>query len=127
MEIVSMIAAAVAAYVFGSVWYMVLSRPWMKASGLSASDINRKNPVPFIIAFVCVLFVAVMMRYLFAQLVIMDPVSGLLAGLAIGLFIVVPWIATNYTFARRPRALILIDGTYAAVGCGIIGVVLSLF
>ena len=127
MEIVSIIAATVAAYAFGSVWYMVLSGPWMKASGLSGSDINRKNPVPFIIAFVCVLLVAVMMRYLFAQLVVLDPISGLLTGLAIGLFIVVPWVATNYTFAMRPRALILIDGTYAAAGCGIIGVVLSLF
>ncbi len=127
MEIVSIVAAAVAAYAFGSVWYMVLSRPWMKACGLSASDINRKNPVPFIIAFVCVLFVAVMMRYLFAQLVVLDPVSGLLTGLAIGLFVVVPWVATNYTFAMRPRALILIDGTYAAAGCGIIGLVLGLF
>jgi len=127
MELISIISGAVAAFAFGSIWYMALSRPWMKASGLTETEMKRKNPTPFIIAFVCVLIVSFMMQYLQAQLVVLDPIQGTLTGLAVGLFIVVPWVATNYTFGKRPKSLILIDGTYAAVGCGIIGAVQGFF
>jgi hypothetical protein len=34
---------------------------------------------------------------------------------------------TNYAYAMRPRALTLIDGGYAVIGCTIIGIVLTLF
>ncbi len=126
IEITSILVAAIAAYAFGSIWYMALSRPWMRLAGLSGQEINRKRPTPYIIAFACTLVVAFMMQFLFAQLVILSPVDGLIIGLSVGLFIVVPWIATNYTFAMRPRLLIAIDGGYAAIGCGIIGLVLNI-
>ena len=32
MEILSVLAAALASYVAGSVWYMTLAKPWMKAA-----------------------------------------------------------------------------------------------
>ncbi len=48
-------------------------------------------------------------------------------GFGLGLFIVTPWIATNYAFSMRPRTLTLIDGGYATIGCTIMGLVLTLF
>lgn len=33
----------------------------------------------------------------------------------------------NYAYADRPRALTLIDGGYAVLGCALIGAVLGLF
>ena len=127
MGLIAIFAGAIAAYAFGSVWYMALARPWRNASGLTDKDFEGRNPVPFIIAFVCVLIVSFMMQYLNAQLVLLSPVEGLLFGLAVGLFLVVPWVATNYIFGKRPKLLIVIDGTYAVVGCGIIGAVQGLF
>lgn len=127
MGLIGVFAAAIAAYAFGSVWYMVLARPWRKASGLADEDIDGRNPTPFVIAFVCVLIVSFMMQYLNSQLVLLSPVEGLIFGLAVGLFLVFPWVATNYIFGKRPKMLILIDGTYAVVGCGIIGAVQGLF
>lgn len=50
-----------------------------------------------------------------------------MGGSGLGLFIVAPWIVTNYAYSMRPRILTLIDGAYAVVGCTIIGVILSLF
>ncbi len=126
IEISSILVAAIAAFAFGSIWYMVLSRPWMRLSGLADQDIKRKNPTPYVIAFACTLVVAVMMQFLLAQLVILSPVDGLIIGMSVGLFIVVPWIATNYTFGKRRPWLIAIDGGYAAIGCGIIGLVLNI-
>ena len=127
MGLIGIFAGAIAAYAFGSLWYMVLARPWRKANGLADEDIKGRNPTPFVIAFVCVLIVSFMMQYLNAQLVLLSPVEGLLFGLAVGLFLVVPWVATNYIFGKRSILLILIDGTYAVVGCGIIGAVQGLF
>lgn len=131
MELLSILAASVASYVFGALWYMSLAKPWMAASGVAVGDDghprNRKDPTPFIVSFVCTVIVAGMMRHMFSLAGIDSIDKGLIAGLGIGLFLTTPWIATNYTFAGRPKALIVIDGGYATIGCTIIGLVLTLF
>lgn len=130
MEYISVIAAAAASYVFGAVWYMVLAKQWMAASGVAVGSdgnpINRSNPMPYIISFICTVIVAGMMRHIFTLAGIDELVKGLVAGLGIGLFLVTPWVATNYAFAGRPKALTMIDGGYAIIGCAIIGAVLTL-
>lgn len=50
-----------------------------------------------------------------------------MTGAGLGLFVAVPWIATNYGFAGQPQSLMLIDGACATVGCTIIGVGPGLF
>ena len=127
MGLLSVIVAALASYAFGSVWYMTLAKPWMEASGLSEETINRKDPVPYILAFVMTLLVAGMMRHVFALSGVDTVSKGFVSGLGLGLFIAAPWIITNCGFAQRPKILMLIDGGYAAIGCTIIGVVLALF
>lgn len=52
---------------------------------------------------------------------------GLMSGLGIGLLFIAPWIAMNVAYAMRPRALAIIDGGYAVVGCGVIRLVLGIF
>ena len=130
MGFVSVIAAAIAAYVFGAVWYMAMAKPWMAASGVEVGEdgrpANSKNPMPYIVSIICLIIVAGMMRHVFALSGITEPGKGLIAGLGAGLFLAVPWLATNYTFAGRPRALILLDGIYATGGSAIIGLVLTL-
>ncbi|WP_321830426.1 DUF1761 domain-containing protein [Thalassovita sp.] len=130
MEILSVIAAAAASYVFGAIWYMSLAKPWMTASGVKLGEDgqpeNRSNPVPYIVSFVCAIIVAGMMRHIFTLSGIDMLGEGLVAGLGIGLFLATPWIATNYTFAGRPKALIVIDGGYATIGCAVMGAVLTL-
>ncbi|MGH1464076.1 MAG: DUF1761 domain-containing protein [Cognatishimia sp.] len=131
MELVSVIAAAIAAYVFGAIWYMALAKPWMAAAGVEVGEdgrpANAANKVPYIVSIICLIIVAGMMRHVFSLAGIDVASKGLVAGLGIGLFLVTPWIATNYTFSGRPRALILIDGGYATIGCTVIGLVLTLF
>ena len=130
MGFVSVIAAAVAAYVFGAIWYMALAKPWMAASGVETGEdgrpANASNPMPYIVSILCLIIVAGMMRHMFALSGIEGAGKGLVAGLGTGLFLASPWIATNYTFSGRPRALILIDAGYATIGCAVIGVVLTL-
>ena len=131
MEYVNVLAAAFAAYVFGALWYMTLAKPWMAAAGVEADENGRPSngagAMTYVIAFVCAVIVAGMMRHVLNLAGIVDPGKGLIAGLGIGLFMATSWIATNYSFAGRPKTLILIDGGYTTIGCAIIGLVLTAF
>jgi len=126
MGFLSVIIAAIASYAFGAVWYMVLAKPWMVAAGLRENEINRKDPKPYIISFVSALIVAGMMRHIFFISGIDTIVTGLMGGFGLGIFIVSPWIVTNYAFGMRSRTLTLIDCGYATIGCTIMGLVLVL-
>ncbi len=125
MGLLSVVAAAVAAWVFGAVWYGVIGKQWMEASGLTEDTIDRRNPVPYVVSFLCVLIVAGMMRHILASAGGHTGFSGMLTGLGLGLFIATPWIATNVMFSQRPRSLIWMDGVYPTIGCALMGLVLS--
>ena len=131
MEILNVIAAALASYLLGAIWYMVLARPWMAAAGIKAGADGRPESgmgmMTYLMAFAAALLVAGMMRHVFAQAGIVTVYKGALSGLGLGLFIASPWIMVNNAFGGRPFRLTLIDGGYATFGCGLIGVVLTLF
>ncbi len=126
MEFISVIAAAVAAWIFGAVWYGIIGKQWMAASGLTEETIDRKNPAPYIVSFLCTLIVAGMMRHILAASGAHSGSAGLLTGLGLGLFVATPWIATNVMFSQRPRSLIWMDGVYPTVGCALMGLVLTI-
>ena len=131
MEIINVLVAAAASYAFGAVWYMALAKPWVQAAGLETDEngrpANSGDTTPFIVSGVASIVVAGMMRHMFSLSGIDTPAKGIVAGLGIGVFLVVPWLATNYTFAGRSRRLVMIDGGYAVGGCTIMGLVLTLF
>ncbi len=122
--------SAIAGYAFGAVWYMVLSKQWVTATGIEV-DANGKpvntSPLPFIVAFISALVVAGMMRHIFVMAGIDTVGKGLTTGLGLGLFVAAPWIVNNVMFGDRDKSLIWIDGGYAAGGCAVIGLVLALF
>lgn len=131
MEFINVISAAFAGFGFGAIWYSVLSKPWMEASGVPVGEdgkpANSSNPMTYVTGLVCAMLVAGMMRHVF-ELGGIDTVGkGIVSGLGIGAFMAAPWLVTNYTFADRPRALMLIDSGYAIFGCTCIGFVLTLF
>ncbi len=131
MTILSIILAALASYALGAVWYMSLAKPWMAASGVPVGDdgkpVNSSSPVPYLISLVAMLIVATMMRYGFGVAGVEGVVGGLLGGIAIGAFFITPWIALNNDYSTRPMSLTVIDGGYAILGCGVMGLVLTLF
>jgi hypothetical protein len=131
MQFVAVIVAAAGSFAFGALWYGMLARPWMAASGVKLGPdgrpANGSNPTPFVISFVAMIFVAGMMRHVFAMAGIDGIGEGIVGGLGVGLFFITPWIALNNGYAMRPASLTAIDGGYATIGCGIIGGVLSLF
>lgn len=127
MEYIAVIVAAIAAFAFGAVWYMTLSKPWMAAAGVSEEQQQNAGPLPYIISLVGAVLVAGMMRHIFAGSGIDTPMKGLISGLGFGLFLTSPWLATHYAFSGKPRNLFVIDAGYQIGGCAVIGLVLTLF
>jgi len=132
MGFLAVIVAGIGGFMFGAVWYTVLAKPWMAASGVALNDAgtapaNQSNPIPYVTSFVGAVVVAGMMRHVFALSGIDTLGEGLVSGFGIGLFLVTPWIATFYAFGARPFRLTLIDGGYATFGCTVIGTVLMFF
>ena len=131
MEIINVLVAAIGGWAFGAVWYMTLSKPWMEASGVEVGEdgnpVNSSDPTPYIMSMVAMIIVAGMMRHTFGMAGIASVRKGLLAGLGIGLFFISPWIMINNAYGGRPFRLTIIDGGYATLGCGVIGLILTLF
>lgn len=131
MGFLAVFAAALASYVFGAIWYMLLSKQWVQAADIDVDEngrpLNASNPMPYITAFVCSMLVAGMMRHMFALSNIDSLDKGLMSGLGIGLFLAAPWLVTCYGFSGRSRRLMVIDGFYAVFGCAFMGTVLTLF
>lgn len=127
MEYLSVIVAGIAGFAFGAVWYMVLAKQWMAASGVTEEQQKNGGMMPFVIGLIAMILVAGMMRHIFALSGIDTVGKGLVSGLGCGLFLAAPWLCINYGFAQRPRNLFLIDGGYATFGSAVIGVVLTLF
>ena len=64
MGYLSVILAAAAAWIFGAIWYGVIGKQWMAASGLTEETVNRKDPAPYIVSFIMALLVAGMTRHI---------------------------------------------------------------
>ncbi|MCW1952477.1 MAG: DUF1761 domain-containing protein [Octadecabacter sp.] len=130
MGFISVIAAALAGFGFGAIWYMSLATPWIEAAGIKTDENGKPEGdtmAPYTMALAAMVLVAGMMRHTFALSGIETVGKGLMSGLGIGLFFISPWIMINNGYTSRPFKLTLIDGGYATFGCAIIGAVLGLF
>ena len=128
MEYLSVILAAVAGFAAGSMWYMINGARWLEATGRTEEEIKAdKSPLPFIIAFLASLLTAGMMRHVLVTSGVSGFGGGLVSGLGVGLFMIAPWILTNYAFAARPKALWWIDAGHVILAATAIGAVLGLF
>jgi hypothetical protein len=127
MEFLNVIAAAVAAFAFGAVWYIAMSKPWMAAAGITEEQQRSGGPMPFVVGLVAMVVVAGMMRHMLGTSGVTTVGGGAIAGFGIGAFLITPWVAMNYAFGMRKPALTVIDGVNSVVGCTIMGAVLNLF
>jgi len=130
MGFLAVLAAAIATFGVGAVYYIVLAKPWMAAAQIKVGEDGKPlndTPLPYIVSFICILLVAGMMRHTFALTNIAESGHGFISGLGVGLFFISPWIFINTGYSDRPWMLALIDSGYAVIGCAVMGFVLSLF
>ena len=131
MEFLNVIVAALAAFAFGAVWYMSMSKVWIAAAEIPVDANGRPqgngSPMPFVVGLIAMVIVAGMMRHVFVMSGLTSIGEGVMGGAGIGAFLITPWVAMNYAFGMRKPTLTLIDGVNSVVGCTIMGVVLNLF
>jgi len=128
----AVVVAAVAAWLAGAVWYMVLARPWMKALGKTEEEMEafRRRPksiLPFILAFVGALAMAWVLAGLLGHLgpAFMTVRNGALSGLFCWLGFVFPTMLVNNSFAMRRPMLLVIDSGHWALVLALIGAIIG--
>lgn len=129
MGYLAVIVAAACGYIFGALWYMTLSKPWMEAAGIECDENGKplnNSMMPFILSAIAMLAVAGMMRHVFVMASIDTMLKGVMSGAGVGLFFISPWIMINNAYGGRPFKLTLIDSGYAFFGCTLMGLVLVL-
>ena len=115
---VAIVAAALAAWIFGAVWYGLLGRAWMAAQGMSEAEIAARHQVrqmpikPMAVSFVCELVMALIFSWLLAGLGVGTLTMGALTGLLIGGGFMVTATVTNNIFPGRKLMLSVIDGAH---------------
>lgn len=124
----SILAATVAAFVIGGIWYSpaVFGRQWMSLNGFTDKDLNRRHMGR---VFGLSFMLALVMTVNLAMFLGPSPSLGfcIAAGAAAGIGWSAAGLGIIYLFEGRPFRLWLINGGYQAVTLAAIGGVLGLF
>ncbi|MEM9634711.1 MAG: DUF1761 domain-containing protein [Pseudomonadota bacterium] len=108
VNLIAVAAAAIGSFIFGSLWYGVLGKAWMKAASLTEEQ-TKPDPVTLGITFVCQL----LMAFVFAGIIYHSGGTSIRTGLISALMIWVGIVLTtqiiNHRFQGRPWSLTFID------------------
>jgi hypothetical protein len=110
IDYTAILAAAVASWIAGSVWYGVLGKQWMAALGWSREDVGNAMPiVPMITSFVAEIIMALVLLGVLAHMKVSGMQVGLMVAFLIWLGFVATTIVVNNAFSKRTFMLSLID------------------
>jgi hypothetical protein len=117
MNYLSVIVAAVAAWLFGAAYYTTLSKPWLAAAGMSAEDMKwqsenkLKAVAPFILSFVAEIIMAWVLAGVLGHLGPGQVTirNGLISALFLWFGFILTTIATNNAYPGRKPMLTVID------------------
>lgn len=119
-------AAALAAWIFGAVYYGVLGKVWQRAQGLDPEACKgQKMPVaPMVASLLSVLLMAVIFQMLLSDLGLHSWQDGLVTGLMLGVGFMATTNLVNNMFQQKKLALTIIDSIHWIAVAMIEGVVL---
>lgn len=120
----AVLAASVAGFATGAVWYGVFAKPWMAAAGLTDDDITQEAST-YILAGVLQVVMAITLAIVVAQTGITSWLSGGILGFLIGIGLVTANKALNAAFQGTSRNLVIIDGLHAATAFAVMGAILG--
>ncbi|MFA5939760.1 MAG: DUF1761 domain-containing protein [Sinimarinibacterium sp.] len=124
----AVVAAAVASWVAGAIWYAppLFGKVWQRENGLSDETLAGGNMARI---FGLSLLLSLIAAFVFAMFLGPKPALpfALGAGFSAGLCWVAASFGINYLFARRSLKLFLIDGGYHTLQFTVIGLLLGLW
>ncbi len=122
----AVLAAGAAGFVFGAIYYTTLGKPWMAAANINPDTMDRKNPVPFIVAAVAQLVMAYFLAGMLGHLGDVTIRGALITAFFIWLGFVVTTMSVNHRFQGAKPMLTVIDCGHWLGVLLVMGVVLSL-
>jgi len=126
--IIVILAAGLAGWLLGAVWYTALGRPWQRALGLNPDDCKGKPmpKAPLVVAFLAACVMSAVLYQLLTNLEVMGLASSAVAGLTIGVGFLLTSILVNNMFQQRSFLLTVIDGGHWVLAVVVEAVVISL-
>jgi hypothetical protein len=122
------LAAAVAAFLAGSLWYspVLFAKAWQTETGMTEADI-KGAPMgrTMILAFALMLVAAIVVATFVGRAAGWD--YGVSVGMRIGLFCVAAMTGVHYLFESRSLKLWLINAGYSTIVFSILGGVIGAF
>jgi hypothetical protein len=125
--IIAILAAGLAGWLFGAVWYMSLGKPWQRAHGINPEDCkDKKMPMmPLVIAFLGAIVMAATLYQILTNLGVMGVTHGAIAGLTIGIGFLFIATVVNNQFQQKNWVATLIDGGHWSLVLMIEGAVIT--
>ncbi|QFT88113.1 hypothetical protein FIU87_05635 [Bacillus sp. THAF10] len=124
ISFLSVLLAAVSAFLIGGIWYTVLfGKAWMKIHNFSDEELKKSAPRVFGGSFV----LAIIISYSLAMFIGPNSTAsfGVFAGFMAGAFFVAAALGITYLFERKPFKLFLIDAGYHIVTFTLMGFILG--
>jgi hypothetical protein len=130
---IAVLAAAVAAWLFGGVYYTSLGKWWMAAQGKTAEQCGAEmagksgvaKAAPFILVFIGEVIMAWAMYGVLFHMNMFTARAGAISGAALWLGFVVTTITANNAFAGRRPMLTVIDSAAWLGAMAIIGAIVG--
>jgi MFS family permease len=125
---IAILAAGMAGWIFGAIWYGVLSKPYQRALGLNPDDCkDKKMPLlPMVAAFVAAVVMSAVLYQLLTNLGVMGVMPSAVAGLTLGVGFLATSTLVNNMFQQKSFALTVIDGGHWTLALVVEAVVISL-
>ncbi|HLL26407.1 MAG TPA: DUF1761 domain-containing protein [Xanthobacteraceae bacterium] len=126
----AVVVAAIAAFVFGGIYYRVFGEAWMKALGISKKTASKNmSSTPLIITFIAELIMAWVLAGLMGHLGAgqVTAMNGVVSGAFVWLGFVVTTLVVNNAFAMRKPQLSVIDSAHWLVALAIMGAIIGAF
>jgi hypothetical protein len=126
--LIAILAAGLAGWIFGAVWYTVLGKPWQRALGLNPDDCkDKKMPMaPMVTSFLVAVVMSAVLYQLLTNLGVVGLMPSAIAGLTLGVGLMLTSTLVNNMFQGRSFTLTLIDGGHWALALVIESVVIAL-
>lgn len=128
MNLWAILAAALAAFAVGAIWYGALfSKAWQRAAGMSDTQIQSGNmAVIFGLTFLFEVAMATMLAHNFDRLGQPALPIKMMISVGIALAFIIPAMGVNYLYLRKTLAHFLIDAGHWIMSFAAMGLVFAL-
>jgi succinate dehydrogenase/fumarate reductase cytochrome b subunit len=125
LNYLAIILAALAAFGWGAIYYMTLSKQWLAAVGISREQMQSRSAAPFVISFIALI---VMSWVLAGTVGHLGPgqvtiKNGIISGLFLWLGFIATTVFVNNAYPGRKYSLSVIDSIHWLGVVGIEGAV----